>query len=355
MANENDNLPLISIQLPNASISTSPLFKQVLAQIPELNKKSEEVQAADINDLSEDDITELNKKMRELSGYNRKFEAVDKAIKQAYDTPRDQVRQWYKQQLTQAGFDEFQLNIKRNKQLKRDIIANRENKRWAELETTFNGALEAFPKIKQLAPQLANFNNFRVRHPKLVSGAKTKKITDKTRAEVTNEIADYANALTDIEANSSHLLAPYQQRLLSAYTENPTPETLLNQTRQLLAQQQTDLKMQEEQKKRQEELAKQRAAAQQAGKPAPQPTTPQPSPLAQAQATQPKPVDDYTWLINYIYKLPNGRNIHNNDRVKANVLYDMYNKITVKGSIWNEKIGLNASKMIQLTRYIINL
>lgn len=346
----NENLPLIQVQLPNAKVQTSALFKQVLAQIPELNRKSAEIQKTDINDLNEDDITELNKQMRELSTYNKKFKGVEKAIKDAYNTPRDQVLNWYHEQLNSAGFDEFELNIKKNKQLKRDVIANRANKRWSELEATFNGALEAFPKIKELAPQLADFNNFRVRHPKLVSGAKTKKINDKTRAEVTNEIADYANALADIEANPSHLLAPYQRKLLSAYIENPAPETLLNQTRQLLAQQQTDLKMQEEQKKQQEALKKQQANQAQT---VAQPVKPTASPL-----TQPKPqtpVDDHTWLINYIYSLPNGRNIHNNDKVKANVLYDMYNKITTKGTIWNQHIGVNASKIIAITRYVLSL
>lgn len=347
-----DNLPLVQIQLPDPSVSVSPLFKQVLAEIPELNKKSAAIQKTNIDELNEDDITELNKKMRELSTYNKKFKAVDKAIKDAYDTPRDKIRNWYHEQLNAAGFDDFQENIKKNKQLRRDVLANRINKRWEELETTFNGSLEAYPKIKEIAPQLASFTNFRVRHPKLISGSKTKKVTDKIRAQVTNEIADYANAIADIEANTSHLLPPYQRKLLSAYIENPTPETLLNQTRQLIAQQQTDLKLQEEQKKRQAELAKQQANTQQ--KPTTQPTTPPVTPLT--QATQPTaPADDYTWLINYIYSIPHGRDIHNNDRVKANVLYDMYNKINIKGTIWNKKIGLNASRMIALTRYILSL
>lgn len=343
---------LVQVTLPKGNITVSPEFQRVLDEIPKYNAKSLSVQQADIKTLDEDDITELNKAMKDVTSFDKNIRNVDKAIKDTFDTPKKQMLNWFHAKLDAAGYDELKANVTRNKQVKRDVIANRANERWSELEETFNGAIDASPKIKQLAPALADFNNFRVRHPKLVSGAKNKKINDKIRSQVIHEVSDYANALEDIEANASHLLPPYQQKLLEAYVNSPSTDTLLSQTRILLSQQQAALRLQEEQK-RQAELAKQQQANR------PQQPISQPSPAPIQPTLQPqkviKPQEDMTWLLNFIYTLPHGRDVHNNDNVKANVLYYMYHHLNDQGNLWNEHVGMNAEKIIQVTHYILSL
>lgn len=342
MANEiQPENTLLTIQLPDAKLEVSPTFKKVLQKIPELNKQSEAIQAVNLDEIDEDQITELNKKMRDVSQYDKKFKQVQKAIKDSYNQPRDQVLNWFNTQLKSAGYDDFEDNIAKNKQLKRDVIANRANKRWKELEATFKATLEAYPLVAQIAPKLADFTTFRVRHPKLVSGAKTRKINDKTRAEVTNTIAEYNNSLQDIQANASHLHPAYQRRLLEAYVNDPTPTTLMNQTRLILKQQQTDEQMQKQ-------IDAQNAAK---AKQAINQTTVTP-PL---QSTQQPVQNDYSWLINYIYTFPNGRNVHTSNAVKANVIYDLYHKFNIKDSIWYSHVKGNPDNLVALTRTIINL
>lgn len=351
MTEENQN-PLIQITVPNANIQQSTRFEEVLAQIPELNKESEKIQTTDIKKLDEDQITQLNKKMRVVSGYKRDMNSVRKAIKDSYNKPRDMVLNWFDSKLSAAGFDKLEANINKNKQLSRDVLANRANERWQELEATFNATLEAYPLIKEMAPQLADFNQFRVRHPKLVSGAKNKKITDKVRGEVANEIATYNNGLQDIKANAAKLAPSYQTALLQAFADNPTPETILTQTRYLIDRQNADIKAQEALKKQQEEAAKRQQTQSAQAQPTNQTTTPtQPTP--KLQPTQQGP--DYTWLIQYIQTMPNGNKIHNNNRVKANVLYNLYNNIANRNSIWYKKVGTDADNVIAITKYILSL
>lgn len=351
MTEENQN-PLIQITVPNANIQQSTRFEEVLAQIPELNKESEAIQATDIKKLDEDQITQLNKKMRVVSGYKRDMNAVRKAIKDSYNKPRDMVLNWFDSKLSAAGFDELETNINKNKQLSRDVLANRANERWQELEATFNATLEAYPLIKEMAPQLADFTQFRVRHPKLVSGAKNKKITDKVRGEVANEIAAYNNGLQDIKANAAKLAPSYQTTLLQAFADNPTSETILTQTRYLVDRQNADIKAREALKKQQEEAAK-RQQTQSAQAQSTSQTTAPTQPTPKLQPTQQGP--DYTWLIQYIQTMPNGNKIHNNNRVKANVLYNLYNNISNRNSIWYKKVGTDADNVIAITKYIISL
>lgn len=333
----------LTIQVPSAKLEVSPAFKQVLKKIPELNEQSAKIQAVDLNEIDEDQITELNKQMRDVSQYDKKFKDVQKAIRDSYNKPRDQVLNWFNTQLESAGYDDFEKNIAKNKQLKRDVIANRANKRWKELETTFKATLQAYPLIGQMAPKLANFATFRVRNPKLVSGAKTRKINDKTRAAVTNTIAEYNNSLQDIQANASNLHPAYQRRLLEAYVNDPTPATLMNQTRLLLKQQETDEQLQKQIDAQKANKAKQ--TVQQASQ------TINPS----LRSAQKPAAQDFNWLINYIYTFPNGRNVHTNDAVKANVIYDLYHKFTIKDSIWYPHVKGNPSKLVALTKMIINL
>lgn len=332
----------LTIQVPSAKLEVSPAFKRVLKKIPELNEQSAKIQAVNLDEIDEDQITELNKQMRDVSQFDKKFKDVQKAIRDSYNTPRDQVLNWFNTQLESAGYDVFEKNIARNKQLRRDVIANRANKRWQELETTFKATLQAYPLVAQMAPKLADFTTFRVRNPKLVSGAKTRKINDKTRAVVTNTIAEYSNALKDIQENASGLKPPYQRRLLEAYVNDPNPTTLMNQTRIISKQQAADEAMQKQ-------LAAQKAAqAKQAVK--------QPTPAQPVLRSQQRPASqDYSWLLNYIATFPNGRNVHDSDAVKANVIYDLYHKFTVKSSVWYPHVKGDPSKLVALTKIIVNL
>lgn len=332
----------LTIQVPSAKLEVSPAFKRVLKKIPELNEQSAKIQAVDLNEIDEDQITELNKQMRDVSKYDKKFKDVQKAIRDSYNKPRNQVLNWFNTQLESAGYDDFEKNIAKNKQLRRDVIANRANKRWQELETTFKATLQAYPIVAQMAPKLADFTTFRVRNPKLVSGAKTRKINDKARATVTNTIAEYSNALKDIQDNASNLKPPYQRRLLEAYVNDPTPTTLMNQTRIIRKQQAADEAMQKQ-------LDAQKAA--QAKQALQHPTPTQPTLRSQQRPAS----QDYSWLLNYIATFPNGRNVHDSDAVKANVIYDLYHKFTVKNSVWYPHVKGDPSKLVALTKIIVNL
>lgn len=349
----NTDEQIFSITVPKATITESPLFNQVLSQIPKLNAKARSLQEKDINELDDDEVTELTREMNDLSKYDKKFKEVEKAIRKKFNEPRDLIVNEYKERLEKAGFDEFEQNIKKNKQLKRDILANRANKRWAELKTTFDATLQAYPIIQEMAPDLTDFNKFRVRHLKLISGAKTRKVNDKTRSVVTNELYQYSQNLTEIKRNSNELLPPYQKMILNAFINEPTSDNLMAQFSVIKQKQTADLKAQElakkqaeEAKKHQEELAKQRQN---------QPTAqPKPQPIVNHTPVQSN-IPNYTWLTNYIYSLPKARDIHNNDVAKAFVLHDLYTNITNRNSVWYKNIGPSSRKLIAITRYILDL
>lgn len=358
--------PLVQVTVPKPQIKTSVTFQQVLAQIPPIISEAKKLLNTNIEDLDKDggeEVKLVNQKIREVNKYSKNIKEAEKEIRKRFNEPRDYVISQFRDRLEQAGFNELEDYTKQTKQLKRDIVNHRVNKRWDELKTTFDAALQAFPlimnfdehnpELTQVAQRLGDYARFRTLHPKLISGAQAKKVTDKTRSVVTNELAQYSSALTRIKQNDEKLLAPYQKHVLEVYVNEPTPDTLMDAINQMVAKQHADYlahqaAVEAKKKAAQQAQTKPQATSQPQAKTIP---TAQKQPTKQPTSTTP----DYQWLADIIYSNKNFHNIHNNNKAKANLLYSMYNAINDRNSIWYKHIGLNADQMIAATKYILSL
>src|SRR5699024_409741 len=127
---------------------------------------------------------ELDKDLKEINEIVRFSNSIDKSrteIRRYFNDIRDQATEILDKRLEDAQFNDLKDAHNDIKQLKKDIRSQRISDRWKELEPVFSGSIQHYSLIEELAPELLDFSKFRLIHSKLVSGAKTKPITDTIR------------------------------------------------------------------------------------------------------------------------------------------------------------------------------
>lgn len=250
----------------NTQITETSAFQETLAKIPGHVDRANQLLAEYrmdpsqfVQDVDEDDLDEDLKEINQIVKFSNSIAHSRRDIRGYFNNIRDEAVAVLDQRLDEAKFDELTEAHNDIKQLKKDIRSQRMSDRWKELEPIFNGSIQHYPLIEELAPELLDFSRFRLIHSKMVTGAKTKPITDTIRGEVAQIINSWNTALELIKSNQWGLDSTKQFALLNAFKSEPSI-TLVNEQGPLYKKQQdaeTERKRQEaEQRKLQEEQAK---------------------------------------------------------------------------------------------------
>lgn len=369
------NNEIMQLDVGKPQLQLNNEFQEVLSHIPEVVKESKDVLAIDIDDLDDKKVNELDKKLREITSFNRKIENGRKDLRSYLNNYRDSITDVFDERLSQSGYDQVPDLAAQVRQRKNDIKTHRINKRWDDLQSTFEKNIAIYPKMFDTYPDLKDFSTFKLHHDDLVSGAKTKKITEKTRAEINKEIGQWSNLLNTIEENAWGLNETNFNSLLKSFIANPTKYA--NDSMQLLnnaqfmkdeqnkqAAQLAELKKQQEQAKL-EAAKKAQAQAQEASskpeqnvqaKPAEQPKVNNYGPQLNQVSAQPveKFHSEFEALNDYIASDPRFRGISGNNRIKCRLLF-YYFQEAGKSTDLTKVIGQNPDEVVKSIKHILDM
>lgn len=362
----------ISVIGDTQSLQITSDFQNALNSIRPIISRANKLISMDINTIDDDEIAHNMKSLKEAQSMTKNIGEARKAVKNYYNKIRDDSVQELDNMLVSAGYEELIGIDKSIKKLKNDVSANRINKRWSELKSTFDANIAQYEIITRLAPKLVDFGLFRVRNEKLVSGAKTGKITDKHRKVVNDELFMIHECLTEIEKNSFNLELEYKIKLLNDFIQNPNKAVLHDRSNYYVERQQADnelrkkqeaLKLQQEKERRQQEANRltqqQQQPLQNAQQALPQRNMQVPTGTTMFTQTQdfarPQSTDKFPWLTELIFKDPQLKDINHNKKTKLNLLYKMFVNFGNKESIFTKETKLDPDTVIEITEYILSM
>lgn len=348
--NELMNVSLVEGQ----AIQLTDAFSYALNQITTMVQTVERLTKMDIATIEEDELDENMKELAEAQKLRKLVTEARKSVRKEFDNVRDTNVSLLDSLLENAGFSELERIDRDTKKIKEDIRAYRINKHWGNLQPTFDATIQTFEAISRLAPKLAEFSTFRIRNPKMITGAKTFKVTDKHRSELNNEMYMINQNLLQIEENKDGLSMDNQFNLLNDFIAKPTNEHFLIKSgyyKELeIAQQQAELKRQEQLKIQQEQLN------QQPLQPNQQQVAANVTMFNQKEAfKRPKATNEFAWLSELVTMNPTYENIAYDNRVKIALLYDLFTQITNETSVFYQHTQANPDKIIKVVRHIMNL
>lgn len=149
---------------------------------------------AEGTDVTEKEIKELNKKVKPAREAMKIIKQADKFIKDFYKDECNQKLEELHQIEKKYGYDELLTNVTKIKRRSEDIINQRAQSRWDELETLFDATLKSYPDLKDLP-----FKWFKERNRKLISGAATRKVRESDKMEVTNQLNQLNSNVSQIK------------------------------------------------------------------------------------------------------------------------------------------------------------
>ncbi len=356
-----------TLSINQDKVEFSPSFQNMLNNISQAvdhAKALATVHNSDLNDLDESELITTIDDLSHAQSLARQVNDTRRALKRYLKGRSDKIVDQFDQALDTAHFKELANYDAKAKNLKKRLSAYRINQRWETIKATFDKNIQNYPIIHELAPDLENFDTFRVRHPKLVTGAKSWKFGDKQMAILNQDLFDMNECLTDLKANTVHLGPGYQHAILQSFIAKPTKDNYLEIKNQMITRQAQDIANAEAQKeaeakRKQEEaevakqaaIAKQKqeeaARAAQAQNQAAQWKAQQEAAAAQARynemlqkqkeqqhqaelAKQKQITDNVQardkgrkWLADYVAVNYKYRNIAGNDDLKAGLIYDL--------------------------------
>lgn len=226
----------ILLNLQKDSLTVNQTFQKVLAEVPTIVKRSEDLLKTDVNEINEDEMTNLNRDIKPIIGYEKKFTDFRKQIKKMLQERDNVVLSSLDQTLTDAGFDKIPAMTKKLRQLQKDFKANRANQRWEQLEELFNAQMDTYPELQKYAPEtLGNFNYYRVHHADMVSEAKTKPVNNATIKQLNDDLNNYHNDLSHLL--DSTLSPVYYKNVIEQYAAEPNTNNMLGLVDKAMAQQ----------------------------------------------------------------------------------------------------------------------
>lgn len=158
-------------------------FEKFLNVIPEITKHAQEVLANTADEIDEKQIKATNQELKPIKNAQATINKAKTYIKNTFNENRDAMLKQFDQILADNGVDELIDMVNQVKQREKDIINQRKQSRWNELEELFKHELINYPDLKDLS-----FDWFKNRHANLVSGAATRKLKDTDRMQVTNDL-----------------------------------------------------------------------------------------------------------------------------------------------------------------------
>lgn len=374
------NMPMVSVELPDAIVQKSPVFNNRLALISDIAKKSktdndefEKLLSDPDSELDEEALAENQTKLKEAISYVGEAMESRKAITSIYNKKRDDMLKFYDKTLEDSGYLDLVKESERSKKFRKEAISHRINQRWSELKTTFDANLALYPEIQANTPNLAKFTTFRINHPKLVNGQKAFKLTDKVRGTINNEMASYNQTISDIKANPYNLSEHNIIEMLRLFENRPELEyvngwaiTFQQQERQaeqrkieqakLLEKQAEEAKIQAQKALEAEALAKQQ-------KPEETKTQPTPAPaqkdVANVSVSTPittsiqESTDPYSWLADFALTERRFSQFKTSDLQKIALVENLIAQMADKTSPVQQNIN-NPAQMIAVLKYVLN-
>lgn len=390
---------IISISA-NTQITESNDFQVTLSKIPghvgranQLLAEYRKDPSAFVQEVDEDELDNDLKEINDIVKFSNSIDKSRTAIRQYFNTIRDQATDVLDKRLDEAQFDELKDAHNDIKQLKKDIRSQRISDRWKELEPVFNGSIQHYALIEELAPELLDFSKFRLIHSKLVTGAKTKPITDTVRRDVTQIINEWNTALELIQANQWGLNPQKQFTLLNAFKSNPSVSLVNEQGPQFKQQQDNEeerkrqdaerRKKQEEEakqakierEKREAELAKQQEVARKAqteqerqkaeerakklkeqaqvAQEQEQKRKEELERLIQAQVS-PQARQSFPNIVEFIFTEPLFKDLHSSTRSKAAAIYELSQQLTKQNSPMMKDTNGDPALYLEAIRFILD-
>lgn len=384
----------------NNELIESHAFQQTLEQIPgyvgRANKLLADYRQNPSDFVAQIDEADLDEDLKEMAGIVKFSKTIDnnrKDIKNYFNGIRDEALSQLDNRLEQAQFNELKDAHNDVKQLKKDMQNQRISDRWKELLPVFNGSIQHYELIEELAPELLDFDRFRLIHQKMVSGAKTKPITETIRREVTQIVHEWNTALELIKANQWGLNANKQFELLRAFKANPSvglvnqqgPEYKRQQDaeeerkrQELEARQKQEAeakRLAEERKVREAELQKQQELARQAqtekeklaaeqrakqlaeeaqrAQEAEQKRKAELEALIQRQVS-PQARQSFPNIVEYLFTQPLYRELHTDARSKAAAIFDLSNQLTQPQSAMMKDTNGDPNKYLEAIRFVLD-
>lgn len=399
LAKEMLQTDIISVSA-NTQITETNAFQETLQKIPGHVIRANQLLAEYRKDPSEfvqkTDEAQLDEDLKEINSIVRFSNSIDKSrteIRRYFHDIRDQAIGELDKRLEEAQFDELKEAHTDIKQLKRDMQHQRISDRWKELEPVFHGSIQHYLIFEELAPELLDFSKFRLIHSKLVSGAKSKPITEKIRREVTSIVSEWNTALEMIKANQWGLDSTKQFELLNAFKAEPSISLVNEQGPRFKQQQDAEIerkrqeterrkkqeeqakKAREERKKREEELRKQQEAAKKAqnekerqeaerrtkelelkAKEAQEKEQKRKAQLEEFIQKQVSPYarQSFPNIVEFIFSEPLFRNLHSDTKSKAAAVYELSQQLTQQDSPMMQDTGGNPAKYLEAIRFVLD-
>ncbi|HET7615447.1 MAG TPA: hypothetical protein VFK27_00725, partial [Bacillales bacterium] len=332
------------------------------------------------------------KKMEEVSGFVRSIDDSRKAIKTYMNGVRDQLINTLDKRLEGASFNELERAQSDIKQLKKDVEADRRAKRWEEIRATFEANVNRYPLLGEFAPELADFSRFKLLFPKLISGAKTRKVKENDHTTVNETLYAWNTAIELIKENEWALSPQYLNQLLTMFKQNPSVELVQREGRQLKinaearekARQEAETRRIEQERqakiaeqKRQEEMARiqkqERLAVSKRDADAQRKAEQKRIELEersrlmaeqerqrQAQYAQfggqYKTIfkESFPQFIEYLFNNPAYHDVHTSAQTKAIVVHDIMHQVDYNNTVVTRETARDPQKVLDLVRYILD-
>lgn len=382
-------------------ITETSTFQQTLNSIPEkldkvdlLLKEWRKDPDAFVENVNEADLDNDLAELNSISKFSTSISNDRKSIKKYFDTQRDLAMDYLDERLENARFNELVTAKADITTLKADITAHRANTRWAELKATFDASIAQYNIIARLAPELQDYSRFRLINPKLVSGAKTRKITDKVRQSVSDIVFEWGTALEAIEANQWGLDSADQFKLLNGFKANPSMSYVTKEgsalktamqrrieaekrAEELREKQEAENKARKaEQEAEMERIRKQQAEAKlkhdaEAKIQADKEAQALKERMAQAEALEksrraeieklstlyvkPQVKQEFPEFVDYVFGNKSYHDVHSNSRTKARLAYDAMMQTGKPNSVVMRETAGDPDKVLDLLRFILDV
>ncbi|MCC2248961.1 hypothetical protein JUJ52_03180 [Virgibacillus sp. AGTR] len=381
------------------AITETSNFQAVLQEIPKRVKEADDLLEdyrkdpdAFLESIDDAALDAQLKEMTKVSGFVRDIEKSRKAIKTYINGVRDQLINTLDKRLEGASFHELERAQSDIKQLKKDVEADRRAKRWEEIRSTFEANVNRYPLLGEFAPELADFSRFKLLFPKLISGAKTRKVTESDHTMVNETLYAWNTAVELMKENEWSLSPQDLNQLLTTFKQNPSVEFVQREGRQLkinaearekakqeaearrieqerqmkIAEQQRQQEMariqeQERQAKLKRDAEAQKQAEQQR-KELEERSRLMAEKERQRQAQyaqfggQYKTIfkESFPQFIEYLFNNPAYHDVHSSAQTKASVIYDVMRQVEHPNSVVTRETAKDPQKVLDLVRYILD-
>ena len=234
---------LIAINGMMVKIKPTSGFQQLKNDIPIVRDEAKRLlDRINDEDIDEKDFDLIIKRLNLVTKGTKKIQDEMKKLRAFYNEQRDLKQNQILNALNEVGYDDLNDIVNDIKNTKKLIIENRKNERWNELENEFNKVLDnTYPSLKEDVPTFT-FQTFRNNHSKMVSGAKSRKITKKDLAEVTDYISKYAKDIQSIKALDSE----FESKLIRSYVMSEDLSATIEDEKRFKEEQERERKRKEE-------------------------------------------------------------------------------------------------------------